>query len=52
MTSDFDSGLWEKMCRWKEAGGSEHLGGGEVTGHVVVREGEWILAYSFTEVMS
>ena len=55
MTSDFDSGLWGKMCSWKEAGGPEHLGGdipGEVTGHVMVTEGEWTLADSFTEVMS
>ena len=55
MTSDFDSGLWGKMCSWKEAGGPEHLEGdipGEVTGHVMVTEGEWTLADSFTEVMS
>lgn len=55
MTSDFDSGLWGKMCSWREAGGLEHLGGdvpGEVTGHMVVTEGEWTLADGFTEVMS
>lgn len=33
MTSDFDSGLWGKMCSWKEAGGPEHLGGHTWRGH-------------------